>query len=385
MNSNTANERNRKRPSREQEIDLLGLAGKVWSSRRLILKSCAIGAVIGIVIATGTPEVYTAGTLVASEGTRKRTSSSVSALADMAGGMKSSIATERDALYPSLYPSIVNSTPFLVGLFDVKVHKQKNSAAMTLAQYLKGHQKAPWWSTITSAPFKLAGWGMSLLSSPADEPEEGKTGTKERTVPLRLTREEAGMAGAIASCISIEVDKKKRTIAIGVTMQDPQVAAIVTDTVRVRLEEYMTEYRTSKARRILEYSQKLREEAQAEYYAAQDRYTRYADANQSLASLASRAESARLRNEMELASTTYNQMEIQVKAAEARVNKVTPVYTVIQPAAVPLGPSKPHKMLIITGCVFLAGMAGAGWSLFVRDIVKRIRKKECCLPADGSL
>ena len=47
-------------------------------------------------------------------------------------------------------------------------------------------------------------------------------------------------------------------------MQDPQVAATVADTVQARLKEYITEYRTSKARRLLEYAEKLRKEAREE-------------------------------------------------------------------------------------------------------------------------
>lgn len=377
MDSNTTNNGLNKKQSshQEQELDLIELTKKVWNSRILILKLCVIGAITGIVIASGTPETYMASTLVAHEGTRKHISSSISALADMTGDMNSSIATERDALYPSLYSIIVKSTPFLLRLSDIKVHKQKDSTTMTLAQYLKEHQKTPWWSIVTSVPFRLLGWGMSLLSSSANEPEKEKVETEERIVPLRLTREEAGITGALASCINIEVDKKKRTITIDVTMQDPQIAAIVADTVQVRLKEYMTEYRTSKACGILKYNKKLCKEAQMEYYAAQDRYTRYADANRSLALLISRAELARLRSEMELAFTTYNQTEIQVKAAEARVNKVIPVYTVIQPVTVPLSPSKPNKILTVAGCVLLVGMGGAGWILFMRDFVKRIRKK----------
>ena len=45
-------------------------------------------------------------------------------------------------------------------------------------------------------------------------------------------------------------------------MQDPQVAAIVVDTILEHLKEYVTEYRTSKSRRMLEYTEKLRKEAQ---------------------------------------------------------------------------------------------------------------------------
>lgn len=139
-----------------------------------------------------------------------------------------------------------------------------------------------------------------------------------------MTHEEMGMANAIASRINIGVDKKKKTITIFVTMQDPLVAATVADTVRVRLKKYITEYRTSKARRLLEYAEKLRKEARAEYYEAQKRYTRYADGNQGLVKLTSRAEQARLRNEMDLAQATYNQTEQQVQIAKAKVEKETP-------------------------------------------------------------
>lgn len=88
----------------------------------------------------------------------------------------------------------------------------------------------------------------------------------KRIDPFGLTREEAGMAGGISSRINIEVDKKKKTIKRFVTMQDPLVAATVADTVRAQLKKNMTEYRISKACRLVKYAEKLSKEAQAEYY-----------------------------------------------------------------------------------------------------------------------
>ncbi|RGN29203.1 Wzz/FepE/Etk N-terminal domain-containing protein [Bacteroides oleiciplenus] len=370
MNSNTANEENVKPLPQEQEIDLLELAKKVWNSRKLILKVCGIGTLIGLIIGLSTPEEYTASTLIAPEGYRKSSSSGMSALADMADiDISSSTTTERDAIYPSLYPSIVNSTPFLIRLFNIKIHEQRDSTIITLSQYLKEHQKKTWWSTITSAPFRLIGWTMSLFS----EKEEVEK-TKHTIDPFRLTREEAGMAGTIASRINIEVDKKKRTITIFVTMQDPLVAAVVADTVGAHLKEYVTEYRTAKARRILEYAKRLRQEAQMEYHKAQKEYTRYADANRGLVKLTSRAELAKLENEMNLALVTYKQAEQQVQVAIAKVEKVRPVYTVIQPVQVPLRPSKPQKMMILMACIFLSGAGSVGWILFARDFLKNMKR-----------
>lgn len=373
MNSNIINdELNRKYSSRKLEINRLELFRKIYTSRRMILKVCTIGVVVGIIIILGTPKEYVASTLVVHESARKHSSFGISALSDMTDDMSFSITSERDAINPSLYSAIVNSSPFLLRLFDIKVRGQKNSTAIPLTRYLKEYQRRPWWSTITAAPYRVLGWAISLFS---EKPEAKKVGGKTEIDLFRLTREEAGMANAIASKINIEVDKKRRTITIFVTMQDPLVAATVADTVRAHLKEYVTAYRTNKARKILEYNQKLCEEAQTEYYATQDRYTRYADANRNLAMLTSRVELSRLQSEMNLAYSTYNQMKLQVQSAEARVEKVTPVYSVIQPVTVPLTPSKPNKVLILAGCILLSGAGSIGWVLFVKDFIREIKKK----------
>lgn len=337
---------------------------------------CSIGTILGLVISFSIPKEYTASTLIVPESIRGGSStSSMSAWTDITGTMSSS-AKDRDAIYPSLYPQIIKSTPFLIRLFDIKVREQKDSSTITLTQYLKERQKRPWWSVITSAPSKLVSNTMSLFKvKPEVEKKKYKSDSDSKINLFQLTREEAGIASAIASRINVGVDKEKRTITLFVTMQDPLLAATIVDTVSVYLREYITEYRTSKARRILKHNEELCKEAQLAYYEAQEKYTRYADANRDLAMSTSRAELARLRNEMNLAYNAYNQMELQVQVAQAKVDKATPVYAVIQPAIVPLSPSKPRKILILTGCVLLSAAGSIGWILFVKDFIEKIRKR----------
>lgn len=355
---------------------------KLWAGRRALLMACGIGFATGVVVICSTPKEYTASTLIVPEGYGRSSASGISMLAGMADiSLGSGVAgTERDAIYPSLYPAIVSSTPFLVPLFDIKVRGREDSITIPLSQYLRERQKSAWWGVVTSAPFRLVGMVMSLFGDKTGGGNEDRKG--KGTDLFSLTREEASMAGAISSRINIGVDKKKRTITIFVTMQDPLVAAAVADTVRARLKEYVTEYRTSKARRILEYTEKLRDGAQEEYYEAQEKYTRYVDANQGLVRLTSRAERARLQNEMDLAQTTYNQMEQQVQVASARVKKETPVYAVIQPVQVPLSPSKPRRMMVLAVCIFLSGAGSVGWTLLGKDFLRGIKRKSSTLGGD---
>lgn len=51
-----------------------------------------------------------------------------------------------------------------------------------------------------------------------------------------------------------------------------------------------------------------------------------------------------------------------------KVQEITPVYTVVQPATVPLKPVKPNKVMILVGFIFLAVVGSIGWILFVKDL-----------------
>ncbi|WP_418696802.1 Wzz/FepE/Etk N-terminal domain-containing protein [Bacteroides sp.] len=369
--SNTTNEENVGLPIQEQEIDLMELAKKVWDSRKFILKVCGIGALVGLIIAISTPKEYTANILIAPESSSRSTTSSMGALAAMAG-VNLGASSGRDAISPDLYPDIVNSTPFLIGLFEMPVQTKKDSVPMPLYTYMSEYQKKPWWSAVVSFPFKLIGWTMSLFKDKGEETEF----YFKQVDAFNLDKRASGIAHAIGSNIMITVEKKTWVTTLAVTMQDPLVAATVADSVREHLQDYVTDYRTSKARTTLTYVEKLYQEAQADYQEAQKRYAAYADANQSLALLSSRAEMENLRNEMNLAYANYTQMAQQLQLAKAKVEEITPVYTIIQPASVPLRPSKPSKMMMIVGCVFLCGVGSVGWVLFVRDFWRNRKKKD---------
>ena len=352
-------------PEAEDEIDLIELARKLWEEKKLILKWCCVAAVLGIVIAFSIPKEYTTEAILAPELADKKAGGSMAALAGLAGiSMGQSGA---DAVYPDLYPDIVSSVPFVVELFDVPVTNLKGNLQTTVYDYMLNHTRSPWWSVVISAPFKALGWVVSLFKD--------ETAEKEGVDVFRLTPEEARIVKALNGCISVSVDKKTSVITLAVTMQDPLISAVLTDTVMHNLQEYITDYRTNKARHDLEFIQKLFDEAQQNYYAAQQAYADYVDSNQGLSSNSAQTKRQRLQNEMELAFNLYNQMAQQLQQAKAKVQESTPAYTVVQPASVPIKASKPSKLLILVGCVFLAGVIAAAWILFGRGIVAQFRKK----------
>lgn len=351
----------------EQEIDLLELAGKVWAERRLVLKWCGVAVVVALIVGFSIPKEYTTTVMLAPEVEGgSRSLGGLSALAGMAG-INVNAGESSDALYPDLYPDIVSSVGFTTELFPVSVEDEEGELKTTLYNYLKEEQRSPWWSAILSFPFKCIGWITSLFQ---DEEENVGQGID----PFRLTKDETSVVKMLNERISVSVDKKTSVITLSVTMQDPLISATMTDTVMQKLQNYITEYRTNKARHDLDFTQKLYDEAQKKYYVAQQAYADYVDMNQNISLRSVQTRQERLQNEMNLAYNLYNQTAQQLQLAKAKVQENTPVYTIVQAATVPLKASKPSKLMILVGFVFLAGVMSVGWVLFGKGLWSSLKQ-----------
>lgn len=354
----------------EQEIDLVELASKLWRSRKTILKWAGCGVVIGLVVAFSIPREYTATVTLAPEsGSGSSGSSGLSMLASMAG-VNLNQGNGEDAVSPELYPDIVSSVPFAVGLLSVELPTDiDDTRSATVQAMLEDHTSSPWWSIITGAPGMIIGGIKGLFS----ENEEAVDSVID---PGHLTFEQSLLVEAVRGRVGLDVDSKTDVVTLSATLQDAVAAAALVDTVTLRLQEYIKDYRTGKARADLVYARKINEEAKEEYYKAQRRYAEAADRNQGLSTRSAAIELERMQNESVLAFNLYNSTAQQVKLAEAKVQESTPVFAVVQPSTVPVKPSKPRKAMILVGFVFLSVVAACAYILFVPGLIASFKSRK---------
>ena len=224
-------------PAGDGEIDLAELARKLWAGRRRIVRWCVAGALAGLVIGFSIPEEYTVTVKLAPEVQGGKPSlGGLGSLASMAGINVGSM-NSADAMSPELYPDIVQSVPFMTELFDVEVRLARDERRMPVSEYVSEELRSPWWSAVAAAPFKALGWFTGLFR--AEDDERRGTGV---TDPFRLTREENETVGSLQERIAASVDKKTMVVSLAVTMQDPLVAATLTDTVMRNLQNHITQY-----------------------------------------------------------------------------------------------------------------------------------------------
>ena len=352
----------------ELEIDLMEYARKLWASRKLLLKVAGIAAIVGVIIALGTPKTYTANVTLAPE-SGKSGGGGLSGIASMLGVGGLSMSSDADAFNVTLYPDVVSSTPFIIDLLDTKVKQLESENDTTLAGYLKEGTSSSLIGTIVSLPFKAIGAVMSIFSS-----DDDKENDNQDINPFQLTAEQNNAVNGLRKLVVANVDKKTGVTSISVTMQDPLVCAIVADTVVTKLQEFITGYRVNKAQEDCKYWEQLHEERKNDYYEKQQNYARYTDGNQGISRESVKIEQARLENEMNLAYQVYSQVATQLQMARAKVQEAKPVFAVVEPATVPLKPSGTSRKMILIGIVFLAVAGASAWILFGQDLWKNLKE-----------
>ena len=339
----------------ELQIDWMGILRQVLAIRKKLYKAAAVGVVLGILIALGTPKQYTVSITLSPEmGSSKSGSGLASMAASFLGG---SIGSDSpDALNATLTPDIVTSTPFLMELFDARVVSQDKQIDTTFTAYLD-EQKSSWMGYVLKAP----GMAISGIKSLFSDKKE-KTATIQKGA-IELNEKDAAKLEGLRQQIMADVDKKTAITTLSVTLQDPKVTATIADSVVSKLQQYITAYRTSKAKEDCQYLEKLYKERQQEYYDAQQRYARYVDANSNVVFQSTLAERERLQNDMNLAYQVYSQVAQQLQVARAKVQEEKPVFAVVEPAVVPLNPSGTSRKVIVLGFLFLAVAFTGAWEL----------------------
>ncbi len=352
----------------ESSIDFGKIFKDLLKHKKLYYKVLPVAFVLAAIYALGKPNFYSCTVKLSPELSSSRSTGGLMSLASSFGINlgTGSAGMGTEALFPTLYPELVNSTDFKTTLFDVPVtiegNKKKGEKDRTMSyyDYLSKEQKKPWWSSAISGTIK------AVVGLFVDKKKE----EKENIDPFRLTKKQTQIVNALDKLVVCDVDKKTMVITINVTDQNAVICATMADTVKNRLQNFITSYRTSKARVDLEYNQMLYKESKARYDKARRMYADFVDHNQDILLESVRQRQTELENEMQLQYNAYQQVSAQLLAAEAKVQQATPAFTTLQSATVPVRKSGPKRAQMCIIFLFLAFLGTTVYILHKEDDLK---------------
>lgn len=340
------------------EIDLVTLFHKLIRKRKSLYKAIGAGIIVGAIIGFSLPKTYQVDVSLSPESGVSATSG-LSGIASMFGLGNASAGFGEDALTFNMFPEIVKTNPFVLEMLQIPIQTQKGDCVI-LYDYLDTEKK-PWWSHIMGAPGILIGGIKSFFK------EEQKDSIRAID-SFRLTPEQSGRIGMLKKVLEVETDKKSNMTKVTVSLQDPLAAAIVADSAVHKLQEYITDYRTRKAKQDYDFQLSLCEQYKKEYFEAKQEYAKFADANRNVILQTVTSEKERLQKNLTLAEQIYSQSMGQLQVLRGKVQEAKPVFAVVEPATVPLAPASPKKMLIIIAFAFLAFVFESAWILYGKDI-----------------
>lgn len=354
--------------NRKEVIDLREVFKKMWHRKKTFLLVWLVTFVLSCAIILPVPRTYQAAVSVAPES------------AESQGGTLSSIASSfgfnigtlssTDAFYPDIYPDVMASNNFIAELMAVHVTSIDGTIDTDYYTYLKNFQKKTFYMVpINWTKRTIKNW---LESKPTTvKPlNTGDTGIN----PVMLSEEQQSLFEAVRDLVTCSVDKKTGIITINVTDQDPLICASMADSARVRLQEFITRYRTSKARVDYEYYLKLTNDAKAEYEEVSKAYGAYCDSHLNTILQSELSVRDELENELSMKLTAYNTLNTQLVAAKAKIQERTPAFSLLESPTVPVRPTGPKRMIFVAGMMFLA-FIGTTLYIFKDSIISQLLGK----------
>ena len=322
---------------KQAPINITDIFKKLWPHKKLYFKVLPATLILTYLFTLFIPRYYKCTVSLAPEPTGASLSGSLGSLGSIASSMGLGSLSKmgaHDALISEIYPDILESNDFIAELMTVKVQTQEGDVKTNYYTYLRDHQSYPWWVHIRGAVSEIF-----------------------------LTKQQSAIFKSVSGKIKCTIDKKTDIVSIVVKDQDPLIAATMAQATCQKLQEFITNYRTNKAKIDYEYYKKLTDTAKADYEKVRRKYGATSDANMDVTMKSMELLLTDLENDMQLKYNIYTAMGAQMQSAAAKLQEATPAFTVIESASVPTKPAGPRRLIISIFMTILAAFGLSGYIL----------------------
>jgi uncharacterized protein involved in exopolysaccharide biosynthesis len=344
------------------EIDLKDLVIPIWKSRKQILTTAIIFAIIGGIIGFLTPATYTASSTFLPQTSQVGggLSGSLGGLASLAGINLNAPMSGGD-IPPSMYATVLGSQPFKQRILDAKIGV--NGDSVSYRNYLENQSKSILslvGEYMIGLPGKVSG---SFKSSEEGANEPGGNGL------IVLSDKEFDLQKSLANKVSIANDKKEGVVSLTVVEEDPLVAAQIAQVTESVLQDWIIEHKIKNAKAQYDFIEKQFEAKQKEFFSIQEQLANYTDRNQNVLAASYLTRLDRLQAEFDLVNTVYSELAKQKEQAAIQLSKDTPTFSVLDPVKVPQEKTGPKRSLYIFWAFFMGLIFSTGW-FFVRKPIR---------------
>jgi uncharacterized protein involved in exopolysaccharide biosynthesis len=355
-------------------VDIAELIRSILELKKIIFIGGAVGLFLGILIAFTTPKEYQSSSFVLLESDGGSSSlGQFGAMAGLVGVNMSQFQKSESALSSEIFPDVIQSRDFLGKIAKERFNfVTKEGKQVSLEDYY--YEERPsnvvkkTLSFIISIPAIFVSWFESPVPLPSNATAvQGEN--QEEPAFLTLSSKEIYAIGELKK--RIEIEQKGNIFRLSVSMPEPVIAAQVNALVLDKLIDYVTQYKVSKQQVNLAFVEQRIEETEKKFLESQMKLAAFKDANQGIITQRIKSREEQLQFEFNIAYNVYNSLKQEYEQTSIQLKKETPIFTMLEKAAIPLGAAKPNKPLILIFSLFLGLFMGVVLSVY-KVLIKRI-------------
>ncbi len=330
--------------------DMGEIVKTLYAKKKLFLIVWAITFVLSCAWIVPQPRYYLCEVSLAPESAE----GDVGGLSSLASSMGLNMGggSSADAIYPQLYPELFESTDFVVSLLSIKVRMKDNPEEMDFYTYLAAHQKI-------NPYMKPIDWVKGLFRGTPSAADQ-RAASSADIDPFMMNEKTRKIVEKAMKSIKCDYDKTSDIITLSIETQDPLVSALMADSVKMRLQNFIVEYRTKKSRADYEYYCKLAEEAYESFDSSRIEYGRFCDSHREITLTSLNTVQMTMEDDMQQKYELYKAMVTRRDAALAKIQESTPAFTTLKSATVPNRAAGPKRMIFVA---FMLVLATLGTSL----------------------
>lgn len=327
-------------------IDLEETIVRIWNGRRIIFKTVVIFLIIGLLIAFLSVNEYSSEVKVLPEANESFTLGALGTIAQQFG-FSSTPQQSSEGISAIIYPEIINSNIFIQELMNYKVTLSDRPDIVTLEEYFQEYVKWPITKYTIYLPLTLKNWLIRNDEHESTNIDRSSLAENKLQRITNMSNEDWETVRQIKDRISASMDSETGIVTVNVKMQDPLIAADIADEVVRMLSEFVTEKRTEKVRRNVEFIEERFEEAKIRFENAQQELAEFNDENRGQLTAMALTQQKLLQSKYDLSFNVYNSMAERLEEARIELQKETPVVNILEPAAIPDQRTEPKRLLIL--------------------------------------
>jgi uncharacterized protein involved in exopolysaccharide biosynthesis len=331
----------------EDQIDIIALLKKVWLGRKIIIKNTILFFIIGCMVALLSPVVYTAQTTFIPQVSEDQMSSSkggLGSIASLAGiNLNQGSSTSDSYLSPLLYSKIANSDEFSLKLIEEELISL-NGDKFSIKQYMLSN---------TNSSFNLIGFIKKYTIGLFTKNDNELKSSEILNGYNFISQEEFNLMKSFKEKFSIVLNDKEGYIEVIASDKDAFISSQLVKIVTKNLQSRIIELRTNKIKERLEYSKNQYELKQIEFNILQNNVAEFKDSNKNISTARFMSELQKLESEYQLQQNILMTLASEFNNNKIKLNKDTPIFSVIDEVSVPNERSEPKRSLIVLIYMFL--------------------------------